>query len=299
MRAVWKALWLMLLTGAVLLAGGCAAAEQEAAPAAAPVATEAPTQPRPTESPTVRVTFPEGYTVLRIAERLEENGVCTAEEFLQAVQQADLSDYPFAAEIPLLDGDGEPNGRVWRLEGYLFPDTYEFYRHCSGGAALAKFLQNFSRKYEQIREDLTACGLTLDQAVTLASILQWEGSNGTDMARMSRVLWNRLESPSYPKLQCDTTTRYLRQLKEAEIPVREEVYDTYTCRGLPVGPIDNPGLAALKAAVAPSDEEICAGCYFFFTDADSGAVYYSRTYAQHQAAWQKLQAEKAKGGDTP
>ena len=109
------------------------------------------------------------------------------------------------------------------------------------------------------------------------------------MKRVSRVLWNRLESPDYPRLQCDTTFRYLKQLTDAGVTVSDRsdaAYDTYICRGLPVGAIGNPGLDALTAAVSPSEEEVCAGCYFFLTDRE-GAVHYSRTYAEHLAACQK------------
>jgi UPF0755 protein len=135
--------------------------------------------------------------------------------------------------------------------------------------------------------------LTLDEAVTLASIIQWEVGYPAEMDRVSRVLWNRLESPDYPRLQCDVTKKYLRELAANGFSPNEAVYDTYVCRGLPVGAINNPGLHALTAAVSPSNEEDCADCYFFVTDAKNNAVYYSKTYAQHLAVWDRIQKESA------
>lgn len=245
-----------------------------------------PTDPQPvsttTVSNTVMVTVPEGYTVEKIAVLLEESGVCTAADFRQAVQEGDFSDYAFVADIPA-------EGKAYRLEGYLFPDTYEFYKNSSGDAAVRRFLANFQRKLETVREALSASGLTMDEAVTLASIIQWEAKTPTDMTRVSRVLHNRLNSPNYPRLQCDVTTRYLRELDAAGVPVEKELYDTYIRYNLPVGAISNPGLSALSAAVSPSNEELCADCYFFVTDEANNTVYYSKTYAEHLAVWDRIQ----------
>ncbi len=243
----------------------------------------------PTQSHTVTVTVPEGYTVLKIAAVLEENGVCTAADFLEAVQEGDYSDYAFLNGVTATKEDGTPNGRCFLLEGYLFPDTYEFYRNSSAEAAVRRFLDNFQNKLSSWQPALEASGLTLDEAVTLASVIQREAKGSADMYRVSRVLHNRLESPAYPRLQCDVSTAYLRELKEAGETPYEAAYDTYICKGLPVGAIANPGWHALSAAVSPSEEEICAGCYFFVIDATDGAVYYSKTYAEHLAVWAEIQ----------
>ncbi len=246
-----------------------------------PAAPSAGGETQPTTAPvvnTVTVTVPEGYTVRRIAALMEQNGVCAAADFLTAVQEADISDYAFAAGLPSAEG------RVYRLEGYLYPDTYEFYKDCSGEAAVRRFLDNFARKWDTLQESAAAGGLTMDEAVTLASIIQWEAGRPADMQRVSRVLRNRLESPDYPRLQCDTTTKYLRELAADGVEADENAYSTYICRGLPIGAINCPGLDALTAAVSPSEEEICAGCFFFVTDAANDTVYYSRTYAEHLAA---------------
>ncbi|MBE6758306.1 MAG: endolytic transglycosylase MltG [Ruminococcaceae bacterium] len=257
-------------------------------------ATDSPKQPatvttEPTLSRTVTVTIPEGYTVLRIAATLEEAGVCTATEFLTAVREGDYTEYTFLDGVTVTNEDGTANGRYFRLEGYLFPDTYEFYRNSSGEAAVHRFLDNFERKLTSIQTALDASGLTLDEAVTLASIIQREAKAAEAMYRVSRVLHNRLESPDYPRLQCDVTTAYLRELEKAGETPDKAGYDTYVCKGLPVGAIANPGANALAAAVSPSMEDICADCYFFVIDSADDTVYYSETYAEHLAVWAQIQ----------
>ena len=228
---------------------------------------------------TVRVTVPEGYTVDEIAALLEQSGVCAAADFYQAVQTADISAYAFAADLP-----ADAEGRAFRLEGYLFPDTYEFYLNCSGEAALRRFLDNFENRLAPYTEQLG--NRSLDDVVTFASIVQAEVGYAQDMKRVARVLQNRLDNPAeYPKLQCDTGWGYLKKLQASPSGVTfdKDAYDMYTCRGLPVGAIGNPGLAALLAALSPSDEEEVEGCYFFATDYTTGITYYSKTYAQHMA----------------
>jgi UPF0755 protein len=232
--------------------------------------------PAPPIANTVRVTIPEGYSVPRIAALLEDRGVCTADAFYQAVQTADISDYAFAADLP------DAAGRAFRLEGYLFPDTYEFYRDCSGESALRRFLDNFDYRTAALREQLG--NRSLDELVIFASIVQREVGNVADMKRVARVLQNRLEHPAeFPSLQCDASYAYLRELAAAGITCDEGAYDTYVCRGLPVGAIANPGLAALNAAWQPSDEAEIANCYFFAFDFKTGITYYSETYAEHEA----------------
>ena len=285
----WGLILLWVAVAAVLLAAVAGGiwlwmsgrdSEEEQPPFSPDTQLVTPTAPPPN---TVMVTIPEGKTVLEIAALMEQNGVCTADAFLEAVQTGAFADYNFLADVPTGDG------RAWRLEGYLYPDTYEFYKNCSGEAAVRRFLDNFARKYQTFHEALIESGFSLDQAVTLASIIQWEAKHPVDMPRVSRVLHNRLESADYPRLQCDVTTRYLRALEAAGVSVDKELYDTYVCRNLPVAAINNPGLDALKAAVSPSDEEICADCFFFVTDEATGKVYYSKTYAQHLATWDAIQ----------
>ncbi len=234
--------------------------------------------PESTESTTsnvVRVTFPEGSTVSQIALLLEENGVCSAADFIaEANNPLNLEGFPF--EIP------NPEERAFLLEGYIFPDTYEFYRNESAASAIKRFLKNSAQKFtEEIFARCDELGFTLDEILTLASIIQEEAGNPAEMGKVSSVLHNRLESRSFPKLQCDVGTFYLKDyvkpyVDETRYEVLVELYNTYNCEGLPAGPITNSGIEAVMAALYPDDTDY----YFFITDGD-GAYHYAETWAEH------------------
>lgn len=232
---------------------------------------------------TVTVTIPEGYTVDKIAALLEEKEVCKKEEFYQAVVYEDF-DFDFVKAIPT-DQDGEEHkGRIYRLEGYLFPDTYNFYVGSSGKTVIQRMLDNFAAKIAPYRETIQQRGYTIDQTVILASIIQGEAANAKDMKGVSRVLQNRLAPGSgFDKLQCDSTTMYVNGVlpKVDGITITSSAYDTYTRKGLPVGAINNPGTEAIDAALNPSDDAEHIKAYFFATDYTTGITYFNETYAQH------------------
>ena len=238
----------------------------------------------------VTVTIPEGYTIQEIAALLESKNVCTQDEFFEALVNNDYSDYDFLADQPDVEDDEKYTHRVYDLEGYLFPDTYNFYTFSSAYSVICKMLDNFDyRLNTTMRTTLKANGMSIDDAVILASIIQHEANNSVDMAKVSRVLLNRLKAPDkYPRLQCDTTMNYIIKLlgTDEETEVRK-AYDTYFCEGLPVGAICNPGLDALNAVVQPYAGKDVANCYFFATDLKTGINYYSRTYNEHVAICKK------------
>lgn len=244
-----------------------------------------------TKRATVRVTFPEGMTLAEMGAKLEKEGVCTAGEFFDAMENGEYS-YTFLTEIP---SDEAHAGRVYKLEGYMFPDTYDFYVGSSGETAVRKFLEAFSSRVEKsvVGEDgdstptsikAKAQGMTLDEVLTLASIVQWEAGNLEDMYKVARVLRNRLDNPTvYPKLECDSTQRYINSItpssQEGQV-VENLDYDTYKRNGLPVGPINNPGMDAIDAVLNPAED--MEGYYYFATDLSTGKTYYSRTYEEHE-----------------
>ncbi len=242
------------------------------------------------ERKTVKVTIPEGFTVYQIAERLENKGVCTTIEFYRALAQGDFSDYDFVAALDAIDTDTIA-ARYYKLEGYLFPDTYEFYAGCSGESAVRKFLDGFKMRLDtSLRSAMQAKGLTMDELIILASIVQGEAASTSDMQKVARVLQNRMENTAtYPKLQCDSTRDYVTDMLAAgtDIVVSNDAYDTYVRDGLPVGAINNPGLDAIKAVLTPSEDADVMECYFFATDYLTGKTYFSKTYAQHQAVCRK------------
>ena len=232
----------------------------------------------------VRVTFYEGLSMREIADLLEEDGVCGADEFIEYVESADY-EYEFCQLIP------EDGLRFRRMEGYLFPDTYDFYKGENVASVAKKFLRNFaSRVYNDLYDEIQDAGMTLDEAVTLASIIQEEASNEEEMATVSSVFHNRMENESagLPMLQSDVTVHYIENdIKVYQSRTTQEIYDaynTYVCRGLPVGPICSPGLAAIKAAIHPEETSY----YFFVTDVN-GNYYYSRTLDEHYANVYKAQ----------
>lgn len=237
------------------------------------------------EREVVKVTFPEGFTVLQMAERLESNGICSKSEFLRAVNQVDYSkEYDFIAAFAKVDEDRRSHRR-YKLEGYLFPDTYNFYKNCSGELVVRKMLDNFNQRVNTTMRTAAAnSGYSVDELVTMASIVQGEAANKTDMIRVAQVILNRMEDPvTYPKLQCDSTADYIKKIlsKDATDPA----YDTYQCDGLPAGAINCPGLDAFDAMVDPDEDMI--GYYYFATDYSTGITYYSKTLQEHEATCKK------------
>ena len=228
-------------------------------------------QPSELETATVSVTFIEGMTAEEIGDLLEENGVCSKEAFLEAADNTDFG-FGFEEEIP---GDAP---RLHRLEGYLFPDTYQFYVGEQATSVVTRFLTRFNEVItDDMREQMDAMGMTLDETITLASIIQREAGYPDIMADVSAVFHNRLESASLPRLESDVTTNYIADY----IGDDEELaagYDTFTRNGLPVGPVSNPGLDAIEAALNPSDHS-----YYFFVSDNAGEYYFASTLDEHNA----------------
>ena len=237
------------------------------------------TEPQTTLSPTVKVTFPEGFTAVQIAQRLEESDVCPASDFIRVVQSPGeiADDFPFLAEI------NNPEERPFLLEGFIFPDTYEFYRGESAESVLKRFLKNTASKLsDEFTLRAGQLGYTLDQVIILASIIQKEVGLKEEMGKVSSVLHNRLDSPDFPKLQCDATINYIKRfVTDSEYLTGNEtdfdaLYNTYKCDGLSAGAICNPGLDAIQAALYPEKTDY----YFFVTG--NGNYYYAATYPEHQ-----------------
>ncbi len=236
------------------------------------------------------MTFPEGFTLTQIAERLQENKVCSASEFIALTNNREyIQTLPYSFFEFIENGED----RAFYLEGYIFPDTYEFYKGESPERALRRFLDNTEKKltaeYRQRAEEL---GYTLDEIITLASIIQEESYTNDSVKNVASVLHNRLDSPSFPRLQCDVTIHYINdyvtksKYLDGDTSVFAERYNTYKCDGLPIGPISNPGLACIEAALYPAETDY----YYFVTDKDWN-YYYAETYAEHKANCNKAGLE--------
>lgn len=236
----------------------------------------------------VQITFYEGMTMREIADKLEKSKVCTAEDFYAFLDQEKL---PWGFDF--LGGIPDSAQRYRRFEGYLFPDTYTFTEGEDVSTVVQKFLVNFNNKFDDadLREKIKNSGLTVDQVVTLASIIQKEVSSDADMKMVSSVFHNRLASDQISKLQSDVTVFYVEndlkpflgseQGKITPGDPNQPVYDaynTYACDGLPVGPICNPGMNAINAALEPTESN-----YLFFVADKEGKTYYAATQAEHDA----------------
>ncbi len=229
---------------------------------------------------TVTVTFPEGYTTTQIALKLEENGVCSAADFMAEMSnvEAYIDSYDFLSGIDNLEY------RAFDLEGYMFPDTYEFYLDANIENVVKKFLNNFEVKItDEMYERAEELGYTIDEIISLASVIQSEAGVYEEMVNVSSILYNRINSPYYGKFQCDVTINYVNNyitdspyLEGEDTSIYAEYYNTYKCYGIQVGAICNPGLEAITAALYPADTD-----YYFFVTDKQWNYYYSETYAEH------------------
>lgn len=232
---------------------------------------------------TVDITFPEGRTVRQYGKLLEQNDVCTAEEFYSAMRTIDFtSDYSF------LPSNATLQQREYPLEGYLYPDTYSFYVPESAESVIKRFLNNFQSKVsDELVSYANANGegfknidMSFDKAVILASIVERESPTDNERAKIAACFYNRMENPSASgtggKLQSDATKFYPYVVGETPDGFVSE-YNTYDFAGLPKGSICSPSVSAIKAAVYP---DTTCKAYFFYTDIND-KHYYAVTYEEH------------------
>ena len=219
---------------------------------------------------TTKVTIPEGYTMEQIFRKLEEENVCSYPDLMEAAANYKYN-YSFL--------DEEAIGDASRLEGFLFPDTYEFYQGMQASSAINKFLVNFHNRLTQETIDLAQKrGLTLQQAVTVASMIEKEAANDEEREIIASVIYNRMRRDM--PLQIDSTIMYVLE-EHGDVLTEEETkidspYNTYQNTGLPPTPIANPGAKSITAAVKPADTNYLfyaldaeAGVHKFFTDYNS------------------------------
>ena len=229
--------------------------------------------PAETTSDVVRISIPEGYTMVKICLLLEKNGVNTFDKLFSYASSDNFSQYSF---LPALSST--PN-RCFQLEGYLYPDTYDFFLNESPASVWKKFLDNFQQHADAFSSEASQKGLTLDQAVTIASMIEKE-SNAAERANVSAVIHNRLAQNT--TLDIDSTYTYyqyiIKEYAAGDLTNYYNNYYTYIHKGLPAGAICNPGSSAIEAAINPSD----IPSLYFFTD-KSGAFVYSNTLEEHES----------------
>lgn len=230
----------------------------------------------------ITVTIPPGTTIPGLIRIFCEAGVGTQETWERAINQAEY-DCPLLAELPT-------EGRLWRLEGYLFPDTYRVWQNSTPEAVVRRMLANLERKFDaryvaRARE----LGMSVDQVLTIASLIEAESRYPDEYARISAVFHNRLRSRNYPYLESDATVQYAlpqrkEQLDHGDLAI-DSPYNTYTHKGLPPSAICNPGADAILYAMFPASTRD----YFFVSG--GGRALFAETYAAHKRNIAKIKAE--------
>lgn len=227
---------------------------------------------------TVSLAFPEGWTIYQMFDRLEKYGVCSKDKLIASLQGTTFEN-DFVSELP------SDYNRTFALEGYFYPDTYEFYEDSDPNSVIRKFLDTSESKWsEEYEEQRKKLGYTRDEIMIIASIIQREAANTEQMGLVSSVLHNRLtHSVSWPTLGCDSTANYIKSyvagnVSEADAVNFEQKYNTYFVQGLPPGPICNPGDDAINAALFPDDTD-----YYFFRHDKYGEIYMAVTQSEHDA----------------
>ncbi len=217
----------------------------------------------------VKITIPEGWTNKQLEEKLIELGILVPEKY-ESYRVA-TEDFPF-----LVDRPPAPS-----LEGYLFPDTYYFDKETDiVETVVKKMLINFGEKLTQdLRDEIKRQEKTINQIVTMASILEKEVKSDEDRAIVSGIFWKRLKD-KYPLESC-ATIAYILGIDKWRYSIEDtrikSPYNTYINTGLPPTPINNPGLSTIRAAIYPKESEY----NFFLTDPETGATIFSKTFEEH------------------
>lgn len=222
---------------------------------------------------TVTVTIPEGYTVDQIFTLLEEKGVASVEDLQDMAANHDYA-FSFLQDLEL--------GDYHRLEGYLYPDTYEFTTPQNPLYVINKMLVRFDEQFtDAMRQEVADSGRTIHEIITIASLIEKE-TDGKDRADIASVIYNRLNNPSggtQGYLQIDATLAYINGGKvptEADKAI-DSPYNTYLYKGLPAGPISNPGLESIKAAMDPNSTS-----YYYYALGDDGVHHFFKTLREQQ-----------------
>jgi len=216
----------------------------------------------------INITIPEGLTIEQIALLLEQQGIISSKE--QFIESTNNIKIPFEV----------PQNRA-TLEGYLFPDTYNFVRNMVNSEILNIMLNRFKKKIDSLQIDFEKIKLLLDEIVIIASLVEKEAKVDDERSLIATVLLNRLKKKM--KLNCDATVRYA--LKKYDAPLTKDdllinsPYNTYLYYGLPPSPICNPGLKSIIAVINPFDAD-----YLYYVSKGNGTHYFSKTLKEHNQA---------------
>ena len=227
----------------------------------------------------VTVMIPEGYSIDMIAKRLEKQGVFKADEFIKAAKNTDQYKNDFIKDID------PKKGTKYKLEGYLYPDTYKIYKSSKPEDLIQKMLDNFDKKYSALAKSYKG-KRSMAEIMTIASMIEREASNMSERPMIAGVIENRLAAKM--RLQIDptvlyTTTNGLYNAKKVyykDLKVKT-VYNTYVMKGLPAGPICNPSDTAIKAAMHPKKHDYL---YYRTDGSKKGTHVFTKTFDEHKNA---------------
>ena len=241
------------------------------------------------EQETVEITFPEGINIYEAANILEENGICKASEFIFYFNSGGYG-FKFEDMLP-----SDTTLKLNRMEGYVFPDTYFFYTNMEPEQVCQKIYLNFDSKMTDERyQKMKELGLSLDELITLASIVQKEAATTDTMTMVASVFWNRLRNPEvFPLLQSDPTSNYANDVVRPHMDVYDktiiDAYDTYVGPGLPPGAICNPGIEAIDAVLA----DVKSNYFYFIANIYTGKTEFSESLEEHEAYQEQIEDEEA------
>lgn len=229
----------------------------------------------------ISITIPEGYTAMQIAAEAEKCGICTADEFINEMNNGEFN-YEFTKNLP---------NREYYLEGYLFPDTYFISENGGARELIEKMLARFDEVYSEfVKEYADESKYTMDELVTIASIIESEIKYSAERSTAAGVIYNRLELGMM--LQMDATVQYAQGLRKEVVTLEDlsidSPYNTYKVTGLPLGPISNPGKASLIAAVTPEDNDYI---YYVLKDRTSGEHFYTESYSEFLKAKEQYKSQ--------
>lgn len=235
----------------------------------------------------VRFTIPEGFTVKQMAEKLQEEGVASADKFLALTKNPAGVSSGFLAKVPA------DSKLIYRLEGYLFPETYEMKKGSTETEIVARMLDETAKKLEEIPDfdaKLAASGYSLNQILTVASLVEREVVVDKERPIVAGVIYNRLKQNM--KLEIDATVQYLlgkpkERLLNSDLRSVDSPYNSYLYAGLPPGPIAAPSLKSIEAALSPQSSN-----YLFYVTKKDGSQehLFAATYQEHLANIKKSEA---------
>lgn len=224
----------------------------------------------------IKVTVPEGYSIEEIAQLMEEKGLCSENDFIEAVKNHELPEFVEVNEK-----------RRYNLEGFLYPDTYLIEKGTSANNIIDKMLERFNAAIKEVENETNVVinNEDIDKLITIASMIEKEASADVDRPLISSVIYNRLDKGM--KLQLDATVLYALG-EHVDVVLNKHLkvdspYNTYKYSGLPIGPIASPGIESIKAALLPADTD-----YLYYILQKDGTHYFTNSYDDFLAKKEEL-----------